>query len=139
MSLKCKFQLLDHDFVIASKHKLTPMVTGLRETQDTPVADRTALKYSGPTVIQVKPLKHAPSNAFIEIKALHSMLRSEEMCKTDGGVTKPILILTRDGHYGPHFPATRQILAKIFMEHDLDFIYCVCNAPGLSAYHFIER
>ena len=24
------------------------------------------------------------------------------------------------------------------MEHDLDFIYCVCNAAGLSAYHFIE-
>ena len=25
------------------------------------------------------------------------------------------------------------------MEHDLDFIYCVCNAAGLSTYHFIER
>ena len=139
MSLKYEFQLPDHDFVIASKHKLTPMVIGLREMQDTPVADRTALKYSGPTVIQVKPLKHTPSNASIEIKVLDSMLRSEEMCKTDGEVTKPILILTRDGHDGPRFPATRQTLAKIFIEHDLDFIYCVCNAPGLSAYHFIER
>ena len=46
------------------------------------------------------------------------------MCKTDGGVTKPMLILTRDGHDGPWFPATRQILVKIFMEHNLDFIYC---------------
>ena len=25
------------------------------------------------------------------------------------------------------------------MEHDLDFIYCVCNAAGLSAYHVIEH
>ena len=51
MSLKYKVQLLYHDFVIASKYKLTPMVINLREIQDTPVADRTALKYSGPTVI----------------------------------------------------------------------------------------
>ena len=139
MSLKYKVQLLDHDSVIASKHKLTPTVIGLCEIQDTPVADRTALKYSGPTVIQAKSLKHTPSNASIQIEALDSMLRSEEMCKTDGGVTKPILILTRDGHDGPLFPATRQTLAKIFMEHDLDFIYCVCSAARLSAYHFIER
>ena len=30
-------------------------------------------------------------------------------------------------------------LINIFKEHDLDFIFCVCNASGLSAYHFIER
>ena len=50
-----------------------------------------------------------------------------------------ILILTRDGHDGPRFPSTRNTLASIFKEHDLDFIFCVCNAAGLSAYHFIER
>ena len=47
--------------------------------------------------------------------------------------------MTRDGHDGPRFPASRQTLAKIFVEHELDFIYCVCNAAGLSQYHFIER
>ena len=139
MSLEYKVQLPDRDFVIASKRKLTPTVIGLREIQDTPVADRTALKYSGPTIIQVKLLKHTASNASIQIEALDSMLRSEEMCKTDDGVTKPILILTRDGHDGPRFPATRQTLVKIFMEQDLDFIYCVCNAAGLSAYHFTKH
>ena len=122
MSLKYKVQLLDHDFVIASKYKLTHTVIDLCEIQDTPVADRTALKYSGPTVIQVKSLKHTLSNASTQIKVLDSMLRSEEMCKTDGRVTKPILILMRDGHEGPQFPAMRQILANIFMEHNLDFI-----------------
>ena len=50
-----------------------------------------------------------------------------------------ILILTRDGNDGPRFPSTRNTLASIFKEHDLDFIFCVCNAAGLSAYHFIER
>ena len=139
MSLKYKVQLPDHDFVVASKHKLTPAVIGLHEIQDTPVVDRTTLKYSGPTAIQVKSLKHTPSNASIQIEALDSMLRSKEICKTDGGAAKPILILTRDGHDGPQFPAMRPTLGKIFMEHDLEFIYCVSNAAGLSAYQFIKR
>ena len=112
---------------------------GLREIQDTPLADRKAVKYFGPTVIQVKSLKHTHSNASIQIEALDSMLKNEEMCKTSEGLTKPILILSRDGHDGPRFPTTRDTLGKIFKEHDLDFIYCVCNAAGLSAYHFIER
>ena len=62
MSLKYKVQLPDHNFLIGSKHKLTPTVIGLPEIQDTPVADRTALKYSGPTMIQVKSLKCVYSN-----------------------------------------------------------------------------
>ena len=75
----------------------------------------------------------------MQIEAVDEMLKTETMCKTDDGSTKPILILTRDGHDGPRFPSTRNTLASIFREHDLDFIFCVCNAAGLSAYHFIER
>ena len=81
MSLKYKVQLPDHDFTIASKHKLIPMVIGPHEIQDTPVPDRTALKYSERTVIQVKSLKHTPSDASIQIKAHDSILRSEKCAK----------------------------------------------------------
>ena len=102
MSLKYKVQIPDHDFTIATKHKLTPTAIGLREIQDTPFAERKAVKYFGPTIIptiiQVKSLKHTPSNASIQIEALDSMLKNEEMCKTPEGLTKPILILSRDGH-----------------------------------------
>ena len=111
MSVKYKVQLPDHDFVIATKHKLTPTVIGLREIQDTPLADRKAVKYSGPTLIQVKSLKHTPSNASVQIEALDELLKTEEMCKLEDGSTKPILILTRDGHDGPRFPSTRNTLA----------------------------
>ena len=52
---------------------------------------------------------------------------------------KPIWVLTRDGHDGPRFPTTRQTLIKFFQDHDIDFLVAVCNAAGLSAYHFIER
>ncbi len=139
MCVKYKVQLLDHDFVIATKHKLTPTVIGLREILDTPLADRRAVKYSGPTHIQVKSLKHTPSNASVQIEALDEMLKTEEMCKLGDGSTKPVLILTRDGHDGPRFPSTRNTLVSIFKEHGLDFVFCVCNAAGLSAYHCIER
>ena len=53
MNVKYQVQLLDHDFVIASKHKPTPTVIGLRENKDTPIADRKTVGYSGPTFIQV--------------------------------------------------------------------------------------
>ena len=52
---------------------------------------------------------------------------------------KPIWIFTRDGHDGPRFPTTRQTLTKFVKEHDIDFLIAVCNAAGMSAYHFIER
>ena len=139
MNVKYEVQLPDHDFVIATKHKLTPTVIGLRKIQDTPIADRKAVRHSGPTLIQVKSLKHTRSNAYVHIEALDEMLKTEEMCKLANGSTKPILILTRDGHDGPRFPSTRNALFSIFKEHDIDFLFCVCNASGLSAYHFIER
>ena len=51
MSAKYKVQLPDHDFVIATKHKLTPTVTRLHEIKDAPLADRKSGKYGGPTLI----------------------------------------------------------------------------------------
>ena len=59
--------------------------------------------------------------------------------KQEDGTIKPIWIFTRDGHDGPRFPTTRQALIKFFKENDIDYVIAVCNASGLSAYHFIER
>ena len=74
MSVKYKVQLPDHDFVIATKHKLTPFVIGLRKFQDTPLANKTAVKYSEPTVILVKSVKHTPSNVSVQIEATTTTL-----------------------------------------------------------------
>ena len=139
MCVKYRVKLPDHGFTIATKHKLTPTVLAIREIKDTPIANKNAVKYFGPTYIQVKSLKHTPSNASIQIEALERMLTEEDVCKMEDGLTKPVLILSRDGADGPRFPSTRDTVATIFKEHDLDFIFCVCNAAGLSAYHFIER
>ena len=56
---------------------------GLREIQDSPVADKNALTYSEPTIIQIKSLKHTALDAVfasIQIEAPHDMLRTEDMC-----------------------------------------------------------
>ena len=45
MSVKYKVSLPDHDFIVATKHKLTPTVIGLRVIHDTPIADRKACKF----------------------------------------------------------------------------------------------
>ena len=139
MSVKHRVQLPDHDFVIATKHKLTPTVIGLCEIKDTPLADRKAVKYASPTLIKVKSVKHKPSNAAVQIEALDEMLKTEKLSKLEDGSKTPILILTRDGNDRPRFPTTRNTLASIFKEHNLDLIFCVYSAAGLSGYHFIER
>ena len=48
-------------------------------------------------------------------------------------------IFTRDGHDGPRFTTSRQTLRKFFKDDDIDYLIAVCNAAGLSAFHFIER
>lgn len=113
-SVKCKVQLSGHDFVITTKYKLTPAVMGLRELKDAPLTDRRAVKYAGPTLIQIKPLKHTPSNAAVQIEALDEMLKPEELLKLEYGSTKPIWILTLDGHDGPRFPTRGNNLVSIF-------------------------
>ena len=69
---------------------------------------------------------------FVGLEEFESFLKHDEELI-------PIWIFTRDGHDGPRFPTTRQTLIKFFNEHDIDFLIAVCNAAGLSAYHFIER
>ena len=58
--------------------------------------------------------------------------------KHDGKI-KPIWVFTRDDHDGLRFLTTSKSLIKFLKENDVDFIVAVCNASGLSAYHFIER
>ena len=140
MNLKYKVSLPDHDFVVASKHKLTPTVLGLRKIEDHPVGDRSCVKFSGPTYIQVKSLKHTSSNAFVQAELVNEAIDKEPAyTQTEDGLTKPVLIMTVDGHDGPRFPSTRAVLSSLFIERDLDFIWCATNAAGLSAYHFVER
>ena len=91
MIITYKVQLPHHNFFIATKSKLTPTVIDLREIQDAPIADREAVDYAGPALIQAKSLKHSQSNTAVQIEALDKMLKTEELCKFEDGSTKLIL------------------------------------------------
>ena len=134
ISVKYEAHLPDHDFIIAPKHKLTPAVIGLREVRDTRLADGKKVKDSVHTVIQVKSLKHTPSNASAQIEAFDNMVKTEEMSKLSDRSTKPILILIRDRNDGLQFLPTRNKLISIFKEHDLDYNF-VCAM--LKVYWYI--
>ena len=101
-----------------------------------------SLTYSDPTRVAIRSLKHDKADAFSGFDDLNFILSSpnfESFLKLDGKV-KPIWIFTRDAHDGPPFPTARKALIKFcFKENDVDYIVAVCNASGLSAYHFIER
>lgn len=83
----------------------------------------------------MKSLKHTSSNAFIQAELIDEVSDSEPdftQVKIDDKIaTKPVLILTSDGHDGPRFPTTRAVMATIFKERDLDFLWCATNASGL--------
>ena len=135
MTMEYPVTLPDHTFVVASKHKLIPSVYASREI------NKDGLSYSGPTHASIRSLKHDKADAFSCMEDLDHILNLEEFepfLKHQDKV-KPIWIFTRDGHDGPRFPTTRQTLIKFFQDHNLDLLVAVCNAAGLSAYHFIER
>ena len=118
MSLQYRVPLPDHDFAVATKHKLTLTVLGLRYIDpNCELGDRAAVKYTGPTHIQVKSLKHTNSNAFIQAELINEVLDSEpdftQNTINDAVTTKPVLIITSDGHDGPRFPTNRAVLATI--------------------------
>ena len=128
-------RLPDHTFVVSTKHKLIPSVYASREIKGD------SLSYSSPTHVAIRSLKHDKADAFAgfdDLMDVISLSHFEPYLKHDGKL-KPIWVSTRDGHDGPRFPSTRQALIKLFQTKDIDYIIAVCNASGLSAYHFIER
>lgn len=99
MSVKYKIQLPDHDFFNSTKCKLTLIVIDLREIKDASLANRNAVQYARPTLIQIKSLKQAQFNAAVQVEVLYEV-KTEELCKLEDRSAKPILILTQDGHDG---------------------------------------
>lgn len=72
MKMDYRVQLPDHDFVIASKHKLIPSVyAGLK-------IEKEAVSYSGPTYIAIRSGKHDKSTAPRHADDLFRLLQLDE-------------------------------------------------------------
>lgn len=158
MRMDYRIQLPDHDFVVASKHKLIPSVyAGLEVLNE-------GVSYSGPTYIAIRSGKHDSSTAprhGEDLQRLFQLDEFKDFCKlsrdesepnhapvpsssatTDATVEfKPILILLVDGgpDEGPRYPKTLKYAAINFVKFNFDAMFVATHAPGHSASNPVER
>lgn len=144
MHVEYKVSLPDHDFVIASGHKLIPSVYALCEVKPNEMGRPEAVSYSGPTYIAIRSGKHSSSTATSHAQDLDTLLTIESFSKFTKNIdskVKPVLIISSDG--GPdENPRYRKVIAHAienFKRYDLDAVFVVTNAPGRSAFNRVER
>lgn len=145
MSMEYRVQLPDHDWVVASRHKLIPSVyAGIKIISKSPIGDPAAVSYVGPTYVAIRSGKHCSSTARTHADDFERLLTLESfdvIMKTSSGEVKPILVISVDG--GPdENPRNRSVIVEAvnkFIAHNLDLMVAVTNAPGRSAYNRAER
>ncbi|CAF3421142.1 unnamed protein product [Rotaria socialis] len=93
MSMKIQIKLPDHDFVIATKHKLIPSVYGACIINDERVS------YSGPTFAAIRSGKHDHSSAMAHANDFDTLVQLPkfEIVTLSNGTVKPVVILSVDG------------------------------------------
>lgn len=97
MYLEYKVTLLDHDWVIAEKHKLIPSVCAGIVIDSKKNVEHTAVSYSGPTYVAIRSGTHSSSTAESHSKDLRRLLKLpafDPIIKTYDGSIKPIMICT---------------------------------------------
>ncbi|KAJ8880974.1 hypothetical protein PR048_017447 [Dryococelus australis] len=118
MHVEYKVSLSDHDFVIASRHKLIPSVHALCEVKPNEMGRPEAVSYSGPTYIAIRSGKHSSSTATSHTQDFDTFLTLEpfyNFMKNGDGNVKPVLIISSDGSPDEN-PRYRKVIAHA-VEH----------------------
>ena len=144
MHMTYEIRLPDHDFVKASKHKLTPSVYAACEIKSTSAKSQEEITYSGPTFIAIRSFKHDSSTAYTHGYDFNQVVEKEEfrsIMKTSEGEVKPVGMLFVDGgpDENPRFPKTIDVYSQHFKKYNLDALLVLTHAPGMSAYNYVER
>ncbi|CAF1397769.1 unnamed protein product, partial [Didymodactylos carnosus] len=128
MSMKIQIKLPDHDFVVATKHKLVP---------------KKRVTFSGPTFAAIRSGKHDHSTAQAHATDFETLIQLPEFEKAvlTEDKLKPVVVMSVDGgpDENPRFPKTIAAATTIFQKFDLDALLVVTNAPGRSVFNEIER
>ena len=138
--------LPDHDFLEATKHKLT--LSGYSACEICTTSSKVALEisYSGPTYIAIRSGKrsgkHNSSAAYYHGRDFDHVLKLEEfqcIVKNEGEV-KPVAMIFSNGgpDENPRFPKTLDVAVQHFKRHKSDVLIST-HAPGLSTYNQVER
>lgn len=143
MNMEYEVKLPDHDFVVASGHKLTPSVIAGLEV----VAGKFdhGVTYSGPTYIGIRSGKHDSSVAGTHAADLrhlyHDVQEFKPLLYRDDGTLKPVLVILVDGgpDENPRYKETIRFACANFNLLQLDALFISTQAPGRSAYNPVER
>lgn len=144
MHLDYKVRLPDHDWMVGSRHKLTPSVYAGIVIKEDCMGIKEAVTHSGPTYIAIRSGKHSSSTASTHAKDFEKLIEFEDfkpIIKQENGSIKPVLMISVDG--GPdENPRYKKVIAHAittFKNHDLDAMFIFTNAPGRSAFNRVER
>ena len=134
-----RVRLPDHDFPVGRDHKLIPSVYAACV-----IDAKLGVRTTGPTFISVRSGRHDSSTAIGHADDMLDVLDSadfREHCKLQDGTVTPILIFTVDGgpDENPRFPKTIAAAVNLFKRLDLDCLFVASEAPGHSAYNYVER
>lgn len=100
MHLDYEVRLPDHDFTKAKGHKLVPSVYAGISIKENKMHSPEAVGYSGPTYISIRSAKHSSSSALTHANDIDKLLDLEifkNLCKTETGEIKPVMIISVDG------------------------------------------
>lgn len=143
MSTEYRVKLPDHDWVVASRHKLIPSVYAACIVEEGKFLNRAAVTYSGPTHVVIRSGKHDSSTAYSHGTDYNSLLLLDNFknhLKCDNKV-KPVQIRIVDGgpDENPRYCKVLYTSIQYFKENDLDALIIATNAPGRSAFNRVER
>lgn len=144
MHVEYRVSLPDHDWVVASKHKLIPSVYAAIEIKQNRIGNPESVTYSGPTYVAIRSGKHASSSALAHGIDFDKLQLPEFDFFSKSGIdksTKPVNIFTVDGgpDENPRYQRVIQFAIHHFEKHKLDAIFIATNAPGRSAFNRVER
>ena len=145
MHVEYRVSLPDHDWVVASKHKLIPSVYAAIQIKQNGIGNPESVTYSGPTYVAIRSGKHASSSALAHGLDFQKLLQLPEFDTfTKSGIDrsiKPVIIFTVDGgpDENPRYQKVIQVAIHHFEKHGSDAIFIATNAPGRSAFNRVER
>ena len=143
MHVNYEIRLPNHDFVKATKHKLTPSVYAACKIRSTSSKTAPEISYSWPTYIAIRSGKHDSCTAYSHGRDFDYALELEEfqsVVKNEGEI-KPVAMIFSGGgpDENPRFPKTLDVAVQHFKKHNFDALLISKHAPGLSAYNQVER
>ncbi|XP_060801623.1 uncharacterized protein LOC106141435 [Amyelois transitella] len=144
MHVEYRVSLPDHDWVIATRHKLIPSVYAGCIIKGNDMGRAEAITYSGPTYVAIRSGKHSSSTASthaVDFNKLATLNNFKEIMRDEEGRLKPVVLISSDGgpDENPRYPKVISHAIHHFVKHDLDAIFIFTNAPGRSAFNRVER